>query len=68
MRFEATPAPDPLVAFDHVFAERPPELEAQRAELGERLRAQGGAADAAPDSKETPSAATPMRGQRTTRR
>jgi len=67
-RFEAMGAPDPLVAFDHVFAERPPELEAQRAELAERLRAQGGAADAAPDSKGTASAATPMRGQRTTRR
>src|SRR5512145_2277111 len=34
-RFEATPPPDPLTIFDHVYAERPPHLERQRAELME---------------------------------
>src|SRR4029450_14056170 len=35
-RFEATPPPDPLTMFDHAYAEIPPDLEAQRAELAER--------------------------------
>jgi len=63
-RFEATPPADPLVAFDHVFAARPPGLEAQRAEMAQRLRA---GAPAPPGGGAAP-AATPMRGQRATRR
>src|SRR2546426_5473189 len=31
-RFEATPPPDPVTIFDHVYAERPSHLEAQRTE------------------------------------
>jgi pyruvate dehydrogenase E1 component alpha subunit len=63
-RFEAAPPPDPLTVFDHVYAEMPPHLAAQRAELEARLRADGGAR--APESP--PPDAMPMRGQRTTRR
>jgi pyruvate dehydrogenase E1 component alpha subunit len=62
-RFEATPPPDPVTIFDHVYAERPAHLEAQRTELIERLAEQG------PDRRgrdEQPS--PPMRGQRMTRR
>jgi pyruvate dehydrogenase E1 component alpha subunit len=61
-RFEATPAPDPLAMFDHVYAELPPDLAAQRDALAERLR--GGAGE----GEETRPASPPMRGQRTTRR
>src|SRR5438094_8187431 len=32
-RFEATPPPDPITVFDHVYAERPPHLERERAEM-----------------------------------
>jgi pyruvate dehydrogenase E1 component alpha subunit len=61
-RFEALPPVDPLTAFDHVYAEVPPHLAAQRAELAARLSAEGsGPAPEPPD-------ALPMRGQRTTRR
>ena len=61
-RFEATPAPDPLTMYDHVYAELPPDLQAQREEAAARLgdRGQGG--------EETRPASPPMRGQRTTRR
>jgi len=62
-RFEATPPPDPLTIFDHVYAERPSHLEAQRTELIERLSEQGPGRDA---GDEPPS--PPMRGQRMTRR
>ena len=62
-RFEATPPPDPVTIFDHVFAERPAHLEAQRTELIERLSEQGPGRDA---GDEPPS--PPMRGQRMTRR
>jgi len=48
--------------FDHVYAELPPELRAQRDELAARLRDGGG------NSAETRPASPPMRGQRTTRR
>src|SRR5207249_1512432 len=41
-RFEATPPPDPLTVFDHVYAEMPPHLRAQRDELARWLR-EGGA-------------------------
>jgi pyruvate dehydrogenase E1 component alpha subunit len=64
-RFEATPPPDPLTMFDHVYAELPPHLRTQREELARRLRE--GAAPAAEETAPTPRA-TPMRGQRLTRR
>jgi pyruvate dehydrogenase E1 component alpha subunit len=62
-RFEATGAPDALTMFDHVYAERPAHLDAQREQLA-RLR-DGGRAPAA-DTVDPPS--PPMRGQRTSRR
>jgi len=64
-RFEAAPPADPLTMFDHVYAELPPDLKAQRAEMA----AQAPAAPARPgEPRETPPGATPMRGQRLTRR
>jgi pyruvate dehydrogenase E1 component alpha subunit len=64
-RFEAVPAPDPLTMFDHVYAELPPHLVAQRDELAAREQA----VPARPDEPSTTqSGATPMRGQRLTRR
>jgi pyruvate dehydrogenase E1 component alpha subunit len=39
-RVEAMHAPDPLEMFDYVFAQRPPELEAQRRELAATLKAE----------------------------
>jgi len=62
-RFEAMPPPDPVTIFDHVYAERPPHLERQRAELIERLAEQG--LDHGTDDDPT---SPPMRGQRMTRR
>ena len=62
--FEATASADPLVMFDHVYAEMPPELAAERAELAERL---GGGAAPATEEPEAPPA-PPMRGQRRTSR
>lgn len=64
-RFEATPPPDPLTMFDHAYAELTPDLEAQRAELAERE-----AAGPPRVGEPTPllPRATPMRGQRMTRR
>jgi TPP-dependent pyruvate/acetoin dehydrogenase alpha subunit len=62
-RFEATPPPDPVTIFDHVYAERPAHLEQQRTELIERLAEQGPQRRA---DEEQPS--PPMRGQRMTRR
>ena len=59
--FEATPPPDPLTMFDHVYGEMPPDLKAQREEMAARE-----AAPSAPDA--TPQTSMPMRGQRTTRR
>jgi len=63
-RFESTPPPDPLSVFDHVYAERPPHLERQRAEMLDRL------AEVAPGrgSEDGETASPPMRGQRVTRR
>jgi len=67
-RFEALPPPDPLKIFDHVYAEMPPHLAAQRDLLAARL--------ATPDSDGTPGdgptddetlASPPMRGQRVSR-
>ena len=62
-RFESMPAPDPISVFDHVYAERPPHLERQRAEMMERL------AEVAPGRGQDDDAVSPpMRGQRRTRR
>jgi pyruvate dehydrogenase E1 component alpha subunit len=63
-RFEAFGAPDPLGMFEHAYAERPPQLEAQREQLEAWLRDGSGAA--APDTTAHPS--PPMRGQRSSRR
>src|SRR5499433_149968 len=64
-RFEAVPAPDPLTMFDHVYAELPPHLVAQREEMAAREHE----APAPPNEPSTPQpGATPMRGQRLTRR
>jgi pyruvate dehydrogenase E1 component alpha subunit len=64
-RFEATPPPDPLTMFDHLYAELPPHLRAQREELAARLAAP---ATPAPEAPAPTPRATPMRGQRLTRR
>ena len=61
-RFEAAPPADPLTMFDHVYAELPPDLKAQRESLAARLR------DGEHPTEETRPASPPMRGQRTTRR
>ena len=64
-RFESTPPPDPLTVFDHVYAERPPHLERERAEMMERLAETApGRGDDAGEEMTSP----PMRGQRMTRR
>jgi pyruvate dehydrogenase E1 component alpha subunit len=63
-RFEAMPPADPLEMFDHAYAELPPHVAAERAELAARLQAPGG--DAGADSAEASS--PPMRGQRRTSR
>src|SRR5919197_1026661 len=60
-RFEATPPLDPLTMFDHVYAEMPPHLRAQREELARWLH-EGGAP--VPEPGAAPLRATPMRGQR----
>ena len=62
-RFETMAEADPLTIFDHVFAERPAHLEAQRAELRERL-----GADPPRRVDEERPLPTPMRGQRKTSR
>jgi pyruvate dehydrogenase E1 component alpha subunit len=58
--FEARGPADPLAMFEHVYAEPPAHLAAQRAELRARLGREGGAP--AEDSASPPS--PPMRGQR----
>jgi pyruvate dehydrogenase E1 component alpha subunit len=62
--FEGTPPPDPVTMFDHAYAERPPHLDAQRAEVEERGHA---TAPSASDEHASP-APVPMRGQRRTSR
>jgi pyruvate dehydrogenase E1 component alpha subunit len=62
--FEATPPPDPLVMFDHAYAERPPHLEAERAAMAAQL-AEGGAEG---PREHAPDLSPPMRGQRRTSR
>jgi pyruvate dehydrogenase E1 component alpha subunit len=64
-RFEATPPPDPLTMFDHAYAELPPDLKAQRDAMAATQEAAPPRPDA--DSPAQPGA-TPMRGQRLTRR
>jgi pyruvate dehydrogenase E1 component alpha subunit len=64
-RFEAAPTADPLTMFDHVYAELPPDLQAQRDAMAARERIDP------PRDGEAPTVApgaTPMRGQRLTRR
>ena len=61
-RFEASPPADPLTMFDHVYAELPPDLKAQREALATRLRDAGG------HTEETRPPSPPLRGQRATRR
>ena len=63
-RFEAMPPADPLEMFDHAYAELPPHVAAERAEVAARLQAPGG--DAGAGSAEP--ASPPMRGQRRTSR
>ncbi|MET0850040.1 MAG: pyruvate dehydrogenase (acetyl-transferring) E1 component subunit alpha [Candidatus Rokuibacteriota bacterium] len=65
-RFESVPPADPLVAFDHAYAERPASLEAQRAEMIARLGEGGAGPPAEPAT--SPEDAVPMRGQRQPRR
>ncbi len=62
-RFEAVGAADPLAMFDHVYAELPPHLQAEREELRERL--EKGAPRKAEEEVPPP---LPMRGQRKTSR
>ena len=66
-RFEAAGPPDPLTMFDHAYGAPPLHVEAQRAEVAARLRADAPAPAAGADGAEPP-APVPMRGQRTTRR
>src|SRR5499433_1764873 len=61
-RFEATAPADALVMFDHVYAELPPELKAQRETLAETLRT------GEPGRREKHEPSPPMRGQRSGRR
>jgi pyruvate dehydrogenase E1 component alpha subunit len=63
-RFEAMPPADPLSMFDHAYAELPPGVAAQRAELAARLQAPPPGGGANP----VESASPPMRGQRKTSR
>jgi pyruvate dehydrogenase E1 component alpha subunit len=64
-RFEATPPADPVTMFDHVYAELPPNLQAQR----DAMAASQHAAPPRPDATQAPQPGpTPMRGQRLTRR
>jgi len=64
-RFESAPPADPLTMFDHVFAELPADLKAQREEMAAREQAAPAGAGEPPM---TPPSPTPMRGQRLTRR
>src|SRR3989442_3185839 len=63
-RFEATPAPDPVVMFDHAYAELPPDVQAQRDAMAASEPATPARPDATPP---TQPAAPPIRGQRLNR-
>jgi pyruvate dehydrogenase E1 component alpha subunit len=62
-RFEALPPADPLAIFDHVYAEMPPHLAAQRDLVAARLETPD---DDSASDEDTP-ASPPMRGQRISR-
>jgi len=64
-RFEATAAAEPLTMFEHVYAELPPHLKAQREQAAAWLR-DGNNGGEAPGGESH--ASPPMRGQRATRR
>src|SRR5919204_2640598 len=61
-RFEAMGPAKPLTMFDHVYAELPPHLEAQREQLERSLRS------GEPGRREKHEPSPPMRGQRSGRR
>jgi pyruvate dehydrogenase E1 component alpha subunit len=61
-RFEAAGPVDPLAMFDHVYAELPPELKAQRETVAETLRS------GEPGRREKHEPSPPMRGQRSGKR
>jgi pyruvate dehydrogenase E1 component alpha subunit len=65
-RFDASPAADPLEMFDHVYADLPPHLAAERDAMRKRLEA-AGPSDGPPKPAREPGS-PPTRGQRTTRR
>ena len=68
-RFEATPPADPVVMFDHAYAELPPDVQAQRDAMAATEPATPARPDASPEATPpTQPGATPMRGQRLTRR
>jgi len=62
-RFEALGAAEPLTMFEHVYAELPAHLKAQREQLAGAL-----GNGATPPGTDDDPASPPMRGQRTTRR
>ena len=64
-RFESAPPADPLTMFDHVYAELPADLKAQREEMAAR---EPTAPARAGEPPMPPPGPTPMRGQRLTRR
>jgi pyruvate dehydrogenase E1 component alpha subunit len=64
-RFESAPPADPLTMFDHVYGDMPPHLQAQRDELAARQNDEPARSH---DTSTPQPGATPMRGQRLTRR
>jgi len=64
-RFESAPPADPLTMFDHVYGDLPPHLQAQRDELSARQNDEPARSH---DTSTPQPGATPMRGQRLTRR